>query len=425
MKITHENIEAWMLDYVEGSLDADQTIEFEQYLEAQPEYKKEIEGFRTIVIPKDDRLVFPNKEKLYKRPERKIVPFGKWMLPMAAAASLMFFFIWQSQGKMSDYPTGGENEQVVQSDKTNPTNPQSKTIDRKNDLLVGIEKKREALAATQETTVKDNMDGNLTERSSGVLREADDNNNKSKNLADKGFTRALPNSKNSIDAKSLKKRIQKQNKQANTANLAGLEKTEKQKGNGNGKAISDVLSQESPNTELAEQPNASPNLQRRAIEEALPMQDQKDHKEQKSQQLKQEIVENQAVNQKEALDPKENPGLLPSEREQLLAIDEEIKATEEELAQIEKNKKKRILKEDFLDYMEETEGAATPEFAKGSPQETDAIRKSSKSKKKVSTKKKFFRALGDKLEKAFLPEAFSENMKSTEEEFKIISNEGN
>lgn len=65
MKINRNNYEAYFLDYVEGNLDAALINDFIDFLQQNPDLKKELELFETISLsPKD--VSFNKKEKLYK-----------------------------------------------------------------------------------------------------------------------------------------------------------------------------------------------------------------------------------------------------------------------------------------------------------------------------------------------------------------------
>lgn len=94
MKINLENYEAWMVDYIEGNLSADQQKELQAFLVFHPELQKELDAFSMTKLPVDTAVFFPNKEAL-KQPigGGKVISFGNWMRYAAAAAAVCTLFI--------------------------------------------------------------------------------------------------------------------------------------------------------------------------------------------------------------------------------------------------------------------------------------------------------------------------------------------
>lgn len=65
MNITRDNYEAFFLDYLEGRLEENMIDEFLDFLELNPDLKKELHLFESIHLP-EEQIVFPGKVQLYK-----------------------------------------------------------------------------------------------------------------------------------------------------------------------------------------------------------------------------------------------------------------------------------------------------------------------------------------------------------------------
>lgn len=387
MKITEENIEAWLLDYVEGSLDPAQVIKFEAHLKEHPEHQKLIEGFEIITIPKDETVVFPNKEQLLKKPRRKIVALKKWILPLAAAASFLLFFLWQSQSDIapSDEKTqsitnvGQENEQEKQPVKSNNVEP-----------LTAPEKEVEFLA----NSADESKNG-----TTAIAKEENEPGNFAKQKTAKQAATKLASNQEKRSAVAKGKSLKNEFPENSVA-----EKTSSKQGDNNPTKIIELapeLDQKSTEN-IAVQEIDTPNKASNEFHE---------------ENLLKETETNTELEIAQKDDPKK------SKKDIELLTDEGQLKTNEEFAEIIKKdnttKTEQTFSEEFESSMD-TEAAAANELQKGSPKMTEELSLKSTEGKK-STKKRFLKALGDKLERAFLPEAFSENMKSTSDEFKIIS----
>lgn len=94
MKINLDNYEAWMVDYIEGNLSADQQRELQEFLVFHPELQKELDAFNMTKLPVDTSVYYPNKEAL-KQPVGggKIIAMGSWKRYAAAAAAVCTLFI--------------------------------------------------------------------------------------------------------------------------------------------------------------------------------------------------------------------------------------------------------------------------------------------------------------------------------------------
>ncbi|QZE13922.1 hypothetical protein K4L44_15470 [Halosquirtibacter laminarini] len=66
MKISVENYEQFVMDYLEGNLESSLKKEFETFIALNPELKKEIEDIEGFKLISDELVYFDTKEKLYK-----------------------------------------------------------------------------------------------------------------------------------------------------------------------------------------------------------------------------------------------------------------------------------------------------------------------------------------------------------------------
>ena len=73
MKITRDNYEEYFLDYSEGKLNSALEEEFEQFLEANPDLKKELEEFENLSFADDSKIKFNKKSSL----KRNFIPVGE------------------------------------------------------------------------------------------------------------------------------------------------------------------------------------------------------------------------------------------------------------------------------------------------------------------------------------------------------------
>jgi len=90
MKIDQENIEEYILLWLDGELDAASAAEVSAFLERNESCRPLLEAYRAAVLPADKDIVYPGKELLL-REEPAVAPFRKraWPLRRAAAAAVL------------------------------------------------------------------------------------------------------------------------------------------------------------------------------------------------------------------------------------------------------------------------------------------------------------------------------------------------
>jgi hypothetical protein len=66
MNINRHNYEAWLLDYIEGNLSAEQVDELLVFLDANPDLKSTLDDYRNISFETGEDIPFDAKEALKK-----------------------------------------------------------------------------------------------------------------------------------------------------------------------------------------------------------------------------------------------------------------------------------------------------------------------------------------------------------------------
>ncbi len=93
MKITINNYEEWMIDYIEGNLSNDQRKQLAEFLEFHPELKAELELFGQTKLQPDTNLVFANKDLLKKKENGRVITMMSWVKYSVAVAAVLMVFI--------------------------------------------------------------------------------------------------------------------------------------------------------------------------------------------------------------------------------------------------------------------------------------------------------------------------------------------
>jgi len=93
MKITINNYEEWMIDYLEGNLSNVERKQLVEFLEFHPELKAELELFEQTKLQPDTTIVFVNKEALKKKESGRVITMRSWMKYSIAVAAVLMVFI--------------------------------------------------------------------------------------------------------------------------------------------------------------------------------------------------------------------------------------------------------------------------------------------------------------------------------------------
>ena len=93
MKITMQNYEEWMIDYIEGNLTPEQEKAMHEFLAFHPELRAELELFNhTRLTP--ETVAFPDKAALkHEEPAGRVITMFSWVRYAAAAAAVVAVFI--------------------------------------------------------------------------------------------------------------------------------------------------------------------------------------------------------------------------------------------------------------------------------------------------------------------------------------------
>lgn len=90
MEINLNNYEEYLLSYLDGELDDAAKAGLEEFLEAHPELREELELLRAARLEPEEDLVFRDKSVLYRdeKAAQTIPPYRRWWAVAAAAAAL-------------------------------------------------------------------------------------------------------------------------------------------------------------------------------------------------------------------------------------------------------------------------------------------------------------------------------------------------
>jgi hypothetical protein len=108
--INHNNYEEYFLLYADNELNADEKKMVEEFVNTNSALRQEFELLLITQVGPDNNIVFPGKEILYRKPERRIV-FLPWMRAAVAAAVLLLvgLFVFNNNGKNPVQPIANAN----------------------------------------------------------------------------------------------------------------------------------------------------------------------------------------------------------------------------------------------------------------------------------------------------------------------------
>lgn len=132
--ITKENIEAYLLDLLEGNLSSDEVKELEAFLKDNPQYKEMIDGYdSSLVLMADKNIKFEDKDSLRRKNKTKaFYPYIKYSFVAVAACFILFIFVSKLFIKPLDNTTNNNFDTVIVQN-TNSTPSISPSTSLKND----------------------------------------------------------------------------------------------------------------------------------------------------------------------------------------------------------------------------------------------------------------------------------------------------
>ena len=89
LNITKYNYEAYILDYLEGSLSQAEQLALRRFLDDNPLIRKEVAKFTIITLPKTETPIFPDKSNLYKT-DKRIRVYPNWLSVAAIVLVLVY-----------------------------------------------------------------------------------------------------------------------------------------------------------------------------------------------------------------------------------------------------------------------------------------------------------------------------------------------
>lgn len=132
--ITKENIEAYLLDLLEGNLSPDEIKDLEAFLEDNPQYKEMISLYdSSLVLMTDKNVKFEDKESLRRKNKTvAFYPYIKYSFVAVAACLILFIFVSKLFIKPLDNTTNNNFDTVLVQN-TNSTPSISSSTSLKND----------------------------------------------------------------------------------------------------------------------------------------------------------------------------------------------------------------------------------------------------------------------------------------------------
>ena len=120
MRITEHNYEEFLVRLIEDQLDPEERQEVERFVRNNPNAKQALlEYKRTLLVAPE--VAFPNKEKLYKKTNRKIIP---WYTYGAVAASVVLLIM-----VLKLYNPADQDEHIVITDASDLKENTSTTVE--------------------------------------------------------------------------------------------------------------------------------------------------------------------------------------------------------------------------------------------------------------------------------------------------------
>lgn len=93
MLINKDNIEAYLLDYMEGNLDPADENALNAFLKAHPEYAELLDGQPMPVLRPDKSIVYGDKDSLKRKTPARIFYLNRTVVRLAAAAAVLALII--------------------------------------------------------------------------------------------------------------------------------------------------------------------------------------------------------------------------------------------------------------------------------------------------------------------------------------------
>lgn len=153
--ITKENIEAYLLDLIEGNLNPDEVKELEAFLKDNPQYRDMIDGYdSSLVLMADNDIKFEDKDSLRRKNKTKaFYPYIKYSFVAVAACFILFIFVSKLFIKPLDNTTNNNFDTVIVQN-TNSTPSISPSTSVKNDKEEIGKKQTKASPNKIKTTAK-------------------------------------------------------------------------------------------------------------------------------------------------------------------------------------------------------------------------------------------------------------------------------
>lgn len=135
--ITRENIEAYLLDLIEGNLSPEKIKELEAFLKENPNYREMINRYDpSLVLIADRNIKFEDKESLRRKNKSKsIYPFIKYSFIAIAACFILFLFVSKLFIKPLENTSIKNFDKVIVKNTNNTLSPSSSINNDKEEIV--------------------------------------------------------------------------------------------------------------------------------------------------------------------------------------------------------------------------------------------------------------------------------------------------
>ncbi len=155
--ITKNNYEAYVLDWIEGTLSEMDSQAFDAFLKKHPEIAAELDSFEIITLPKpEENVVYPHKKALLKeetKPTYVVFQRRQWLVAASIALLIGALFFTFSSDKQSALPQQVAETETNEQLPKNHIEPQKRTTEE-NVIEVASEEIKSQQSNSSKTEAK-------------------------------------------------------------------------------------------------------------------------------------------------------------------------------------------------------------------------------------------------------------------------------
>jgi hypothetical protein len=137
--ISLDNYEEWLILYVDNELTARQKVIVESFAATHPAVQQEFSLFKQTKLQRENAVVFPDKESLYRKEETTRGPIVlRWWRVAAAAVLILAVAGGSYLAFNNDEPVAGEKTIAIRQDQNNDNNTSGSSVRKKDQQNVEI-----------------------------------------------------------------------------------------------------------------------------------------------------------------------------------------------------------------------------------------------------------------------------------------------